>query len=311
MDNAPRAVLGVRAMDRRSQILSMLGVAAALALRPSGATAQVATAPEVPVTARTMALGGGTYGTAVSTSGIFSNPAAMGLARLYHVDSSGLYDASTGRWALGSAVADTTRTIGAGLSYTYGNAGDDDRTTHDARLALSLALADGVAIGLTGRYMNYSGPASENGRLGVAYSGMTLDAGIAVRPWRFLSLGVTGISLTNPDTALSPRAVAGGFGIFPVENIGVVGDMYWDLRSYDSPRARYSGGLEVMLQHVPLRAGYAYDETRLGGPVHTFTAGLGYIDQSFGVEAALRQDVSGASQTTMLINLRYFMRQGQ
>jgi hypothetical protein len=36
------------------------------------------------------------------------------------------------------------------------------------------------------------------------------------------------------------------------------------------------------------------------------TTSLGYIDQRFGVEAALRQEVSGGSQSTILLNLRYF-----
>ena len=82
----------------------VLGVAVALGV---AAMSPWASAQEEPVTTRTMALGGGTYGAALSTSGIYSNPAAMGLARLYHVDSSVLYQPSLSRWSLGSAVVDT------------------------------------------------------------------------------------------------------------------------------------------------------------------------------------------------------------
>ena len=51
-----------------------------------------------------------------------------------------LYQPSLSRWSLGSAVVDTTRRIGAGLSYNYGTIGGEDRSSHDARLALSVAL---------------------------------------------------------------------------------------------------------------------------------------------------------------------------
>jgi hypothetical protein len=54
--------------------------------------------------------------------------------------------------------------------------------------------------------------------------------------------------------------------------------------------------------------GYLYDTTRLNGDVHTLTAGFGYIDTAFGIEAALRQDIVGGDQTTLMINARYFYR---
>jgi hypothetical protein len=283
----------------------VLGVAVALGV---AAMSPWASAQEEPVTTRTMALGGGTYGAALSTSGIYANPAAMGLARLYHVDSSVLYQPSLSRWSLGSAVVDTTRRIGAGLSYNYGTIGGEDRSSHDARLALSVALTEGLALGVTGRYMNHSGTAAAGGQPGVAYDGFTVDAGLALRPVRFISLGVTGFSLTNPGTRLSPRALGTGFGLFPTESIGVVGDVYWNLQDADRPRMRWSGGVEVLLERAPLRLGYTFDETRSDQGIHILTAGVGYIDPSFALEAALRQEVSGGSDTTVLVNLRYFMR---
>ncbi len=282
--------------------------ATALALVPSVALGQVQTAQETPVTARTMALGGGTHAIAQSTSALYVNPAAMSQSRVYHVDSSVLWDPAQGRWSFGGAVVDSTRKVGAGLAYHYSLL-DGDTRNHDFRISLGAALAEGVSLGVTGRYLDYVGAPTANGVRGSAFSGFTVDVGIALKPWSWLALGVTGYSLSNPDTALSPLSIGGGIGIIPIDTLHLVADTVWDVTSFaDGPRARWSGGVELLASRVPLRLGYTYDDIRLNNPVHLITAGLGYIDQMFAVEAALRQEVHGGSQTTLLLNLRYFHR---
>lgn len=287
--------------------------AAAVALVPSVASGQVQTAPETPVTARTMALGGGGIAIAQSTSALYMNPGAMGMARVYHVDTSVLWDPSQDRWSFGGAIIDSSRRVGAGLAYHYSLL-DGDTRNHDLRLSLGASITDGVSLGVTGRYMDYTGvPSTVNAQnvaiRGTEYSGFTVDVGLALKPWSWLSLGVTGYSLTNPDTALSPLSIGGGIAVTPTETLNIVADTMWDLTSFaDGPRARWSGGVEFLAGHVPLRVGYIYDDIRLNNPVHLITAGIGYIDQMFGVEMAMRQEVYGGDQTTLLLNLRYFHR---
>ena len=282
--------------------------ASALALVPSVALGQVQTAPETPVTARVMALGGGGHAIAQSTSALYVNPAAMSMSRVYHVDSSVLWDPSVGRWSFGGAVVDSTRTVGAGLAYHYSLL-DGDTRNHDVRVSVGATLTEGVSLGITGRYLDYVGPATANGVRGSAYTGLTVDAGISLKPWSWLAFGITGYSLSNPDTALSPLSIGGGIGIIPVDTLHIVADTLWDLTSFaDGPRARWSGGVELLAARVPLRIGYTYDDIRLQHPVHLITAGLGYIDQMFAVEASLRQEVAGGNQSTLLLNVRYFHR---
>ncbi len=296
-------------MNARRTISTSLVTLAATMTLSSAAYAQVAGAPETPTTTRMMALGGNAQAAAQSTSGVFSNPAAMSLGRVYHVDSSILFDPTVNRWAFGGTVADTTRMVSAALSYNYSLLdGSDSRHNHDVRLGLSVLLTEGVALGVTTRYMNYDGTQSTNTRLGTAYSGLTVDVGAVVRPASFLTLAVTGYSLTNPDTALTPISVGGGVAITPVDVLSIIVDNVWDLRTFSEPRMRLNGGVELMLGHIPVRAGYLFDDTRLNGAVHTVTGGLGYLDTAFGVEAAIRQDVAGSSQTTLMLNLRYFYR---
>lgn len=294
------------AMMSRSLALPLF--VAALAL-PSVAAAQEQESSTATVTTRTMALGGSGHGISSSTSGIFVNPAAMGQTRAYHVDSSVLFDPSINRWAFGGAVADTTRErFGAGTAYTFNtiSGGENAHESHEFRLSVSANLAESISLGVTGRYMDFGGRTSANGRVGTRYEGVTVDVGALFRPVRMFTLGVTGYSLTNPDTAASPLALGTGLGFFPIENLAFAFDAYINFGTFAEPRVRWSGGAELLVQQIPIRVGYTYDDTRLTNPVHLVTAGIGYIDQRFGVEAAMRQEVSGGSQTTLLLNLRYF-----
>lgn len=286
-----------------------LPVLGAALLLPSVTRAQEQEASTSMLTTRTMALGGSGHGLSSSTSGIFVNPAAMGQTRSYHVDSSVLYDPSIDRWAFGGAVADTTRSrFGAGMAYTFNTigGGENPHESHEFRLSVSANLAESISLGVTGRYIDYGGRVTANGRLGTKYEGVTVDVGLLFRPVRMFSIGVTGYSLSDPDTATSPLALGTGIGFFPIENLAINADAFIDFGTFDTARVRWSGGAELLVQRVPIRIGYTYDDTRLRNAVHLVTAGVGYIDQRFGVEAAMRQEVSGGSQTTLLLNLRYF-----
>lgn len=256
-------------------------------------------------TPRAMGLGGAAIAAATSTSALYSNPGAMGLSRVYHVDSSFLYDPTVGRWALGGAVVDSTRSVGMGLSYVYGHTGEESRDNHDLRLSLALVLTEGVSLGATVRYMNFGGAQSTNTHLGPSYGGVTMDVGVAFRPWQFLSLGAVAYSVTNPETSMAPLSVGGGVALNPLESLSIVADGVWDLRSYDQPKARVSGGLEFMVSRVPLRGGYIWDQ---GRNTQAVTAGLGYVGDGFGLEGSLRQEVVGGSQSTLMLSLRYFYR---
>lgn len=304
-------------MSARPVRYALFAATLAAMAAPSVGFAQLSRPSELPTTTRMMALGGNAQALAQSTSGTYSNPAAMSLGRVYHVDSSVLYDPSASRWAFGGTVVDSTRMVSAAVGYTYSMLDNDTeaRKGHDIRVSLSVLLTEGIALGLTGRYMDLSTSraaprpmGSQAPRLGADYAGFTIDAGLILRPVSFLTVAVTGYSLTNPATATSPLSVGGGLAVTPIDNLNIVGDTVWDLNTFNSPRMRLSGGVELLVAHIPLRLGYLFDDTRLGGPAHTLTAGLGYIDTQFAVEASMRQDLAGGDQTSFLLNLRYFHR---
>ena len=296
-----------------------VGFGAVIALAPAAAFAQTVRLDEGPVTPRMMALGGRAEALSSSTSSMFGNPAAMGLTHSYHGDTYGMFDATTNAYGFGTALVDSTRTtITAGTSYfyTHVDTATDHREVHDWRIALSLPIGTAFGIGVTGRYLDANGgPTLTNSNMmsvlqPLAYNGFTVDAGMFLRPINQLQFTVTGYNLNNPQTTVAPLAMGAGVAFLPIPELTFVADGYMDFMTFATPRGRYSGGVELFIANrVPIRAGYAYDDIR--GGAQAVTAGLGYLDENFGVEVGLRQGIVPEPQTTLMLSLRFFYRPGQ
>lgn len=292
------------------------GVALVLAA-PSVASAQTRRLDDGPVTPRMMALGGRAEAISSSTSAMFACPAAMVATRSYHGDAYALYDPTAGRISLGSALVDSTRSlVAAGLSYVWNNVDTpgEQRRTHDTRLVLALPIGTVFGLGGTVRFLDLNaGPpvANETSTLRPsAWTGFTFDAGAFLRPAQFVQFTVTGYNLNNPDTTAAPISLGFGAAVIPIPQLTIVADGLIDFRTMGTPRGRYSGGVEVFLaNHVPLRAGYVYDHVRDGA--QAITAGLGYLDENFGVEFSMRQGIVPEPQTTLMLSLRFFYRPQQ
>lgn len=243
---------------------------------------------------------------------MFSNPASILAARGYHTELLALYDPSIGRYMFGSALTDSTRQyVSAGLSYLYsGMAGTDQRSLHDTRLNVTFAFSPNVGIGILGRYLNATGgPPLLNGTTltnAGAWAGFLFDAGVFVRPFQMLQITASGHNLNNQDTTIAPINMGVGVALTPVPILTIVADALIDFRQAGTAKGRYSGGVELFLgNHFPMRAGYAYDDLR---GTHAVTAGVGYMDENFGVEFGIRQGVAPELQTTMMLAVRYFYR---
>ncbi len=289
--------------------------AMAVTLCSSAALAQTATPvrlDEDPSTARTMALGGRAEATASSSGSMFANPASIIAARGYHTELLTMYDPTIGRYLFGSALTDSTRQyVSAGLAYFYsGIAGTDQRSMHDTRINVTFAISPNVGIGIIARYLNATGgPPLMNGSSltnAGAWAGFLLDAGLFVRPFRMLQISASGHGLNNQDTTIAPINMGVGVAFAPVSMLNIVADALIDFRQAGSAKGRYSGGVELFLgNRFPIRLGYAYDDLR---GTHAVTAGVGYMDENFGVELGLRQGVFPDMQTTLMLGVRYFYR---
>ncbi len=295
-------------------------IAAIVVCFPTIALAQ--TAPPVrlddsSLTPRMLALGGRADALANSTSSMFGNPAMMVHGRNYHVDAYGLYDPTVGRFGFGSSAIDSTRQyVAAGLSYSFNSISDsannDFRRSHDARVNLALPLGPAFGLGFTTRFLDTQPLANTPTPPRVpAFTGFTFDVGVFARPVPQLTFTVAGYSINNIDPRVSPISMGFGASVQPAPVIAIVADAYVDFRTVtDAVRGRYSGGVELFVaNHIPIRMGYAFDHIR--NSQHSLTAGVGYLDEVWGVEFGMRQGVYPELQTTLMISARFFYRPPQ
>ena len=266
---------------------------------------------------RSMAMGGSMAAVGTSTTALYENPANLPFARVYHFETFTTYVPEARRQSYGGAIADSsTNRLNGGFAGSY-NLMDPDginRTWVDLRLSLAYSIADWLAVGIAGRYMNIRqsvsrGPfgssfVSDGTPDGALWSGFTADAGVTIQPFTGLRIGSVAKNLTHPGNGLLPTVIASGVG-YTTDVFALEADALVDFDTWGHARPRFSGGGEVFLaSRVPLRVGYRYD---LGTRAHTLSTGLGYVDKRFGVELSGRRDISADHPATVLsLAVRYF-----
>ncbi|MBK8171507.1 MAG: hypothetical protein IPK60_14335 [Sandaracinaceae bacterium] len=283
-----------------SLVLAAFGV---LAAPPNLAQAQV---EETTLSARAVALGTGVRASAASTSALAQNPANLSLTRVYHLEGTTTYEPGVGRFAFGTAIVDSSSSrLGAGLSFR-GLVGGDDTAYGglDFRGGLSLPVSDALGIGVSVRYVSLPGVMPDGTQVNYA-KGLTMDAALRATLIPNLHVAVLGSNLIDRHSALVPVRVGGSASYTIADTLTLGLDAMFNL-SQNVPGAPLliGAGVEWLSGNaVPIRVGYAYDElTR----THYFTGGLGYIDQSVGIDLSIRQALSGENATYLMLGIRYF-----
>lgn len=265
-----------------------------------------------------MGMGNASTATGSSTSALYDNPANLPFSRVYHFEAWAKLVPEAARQSYGAAVADSvTNRVAGGASGSYSMMDPDgiNRKWIDARVSLAYPVADWLAVGIAGRYVNMyqdvgKGPfgsslASDGTPGGAVWNGFTADAGITVQPLTGFRIGVVGHNLTVPGTSLLPTTLSSGIGyvndVFSLEADTLIDFTTWT----NKPRPRVSVGGEIFLaSRFAIRAGWRFDA---GQKVHAVSLGLGYVDKRFGVELSGRRDVvADHPATTMMLSLRYF-----
>jgi hypothetical protein len=176
----------------------------------------------------------------------------------------------------------------------------------DLRFGLALPLGDIFLIGLTGKYITLQ--QNGNGPLGrsVASGGLrntnivqtfTFDAGVTFRPVPMFAISFTGQNLSNPETSLLPLMGGVGLGLGTAD-FSLNADAVIESRTFDKTSLRVNGGGEVLLaDRVALRAGYRFDQ---GLESHALSAGAGYVDQKYSIDASFRRGVAGPAYTAIV-----------
>lgn len=294
-------------------VLAAPSIAGAQAVAPAPAREAGSTTPPLPdtmETARGMAMGLGARASASSTSGLAYNAAGMSIGRHYHIESAIVYEPQAARFATGGGLIDSHSgpvNMGVDFRYVHGN-GEDGHGGYDGRVALGLPLGDHFAIGATGRYMSFWREGEENADPWAEH--ITLDASIRVTPIPGLHFAALGYNLIDVGSPLVPVQV-GGSASYTIDNTFTLAfDALCDLTTFQfedgsiRPEGLFGGAAEYFTGEVPIRAGYLYDT---GRDIHYVTAGAGWMNDDLGVDVAVRQQVNGELNTSLLASFRYFV----
>jgi hypothetical protein len=272
-------------------------------------------------TTRSAGMGGALRAAGNGTTGLFLNPANLALTRVYHIEAIGEITPEVGRQVYGGAVVDsTTNRLAGGTAITGGfmDPSGTDRSWMDIRLGLAFPINDSFYIGLGGRYLklteNGNGPfgtSKASGGLKDPSGGRfalvnipTFDAGVTVKLANIVHIGLTGQNLTYPNNGYLPTTAGGGIAV-ATQDFTIEADAIADFNSYLSPTARVmAGGEYLLINHIPLRAGYRYDQ---GANSHALSAGVGYLAREFSVEASVRRTVAGPPATMIFFGAAYFL----
>ncbi len=272
-------------------------------------------------TTRESAMGGALRAAGNGTTAPFLNPANIALTQVYHIEAMANVTPENGHQVYGGVVVDsTTNRLAGGVSVTGGfmDPSGLDRSWVDIRLALSFPITQSIFIGVGGRYLKLTeqgfgpfGDSKVSGGLkdpsGGRFSTVnlpTFDAGFTLKLGDLVHIGLSGQNLTFPDNGYLPTMAGGGIAVanedFTIEADGVA-----DFNSYDGPRARAMiGGEYLLVNHVPLRLGYRYDQ---GANSHQISGGVGYLAREFSVEGSVRRTLVGPDATMLFFGVSYFL----
>ncbi|HEX9051273.1 MAG TPA: hypothetical protein VF841_12145 [Anaeromyxobacter sp.] len=287
-----------------------IGLALALLAR-----AAVAAAAETPAPAgfpdlagpRALALSA-SIGVAAGNEGIWVNPGAIAARRRYSVETGGFVDRrgadTDARFYGGSVVDSLSSPVAGAVSYVRSDRGDYSGNAWNGVLAG--AVAQGLYLGVGGKYLSMKGDPARNER---NVSAATVDAGLLWQVAEYVSLGAAGYNLVSIATpVVAPMGFGAGVGVGTDRSVQVTADWRADLDRRQKTTNRWAVGAEVLLgELVPVRAGWMKDET-LGGS--WWSVGAGLVTRSgVAIDFGYRQSTVDPSARTLAATLKLFLFQ--
>jgi hypothetical protein len=262
---------------------------------------------------RSLAMGGAGRADARGDEAPLLNPSGMSLARFYTIQGHYQLTNPGGGQVVHASVVDSTSSfnLSGGAYYTYRTAsvnGFPRSTGHEAGVLVSAPFGDRVMLGVTGKYLQLAGgaPAPDGA---ARHSGLTLDAGITIRPVAALTLGVVGYNLHDLSTSLAPTSLGYGAAVNVVPELIIAADLFHDFTTWDATRGvrtTVAAGVDyTWAQSTAFRAGVGHDGSRDHGYV---SAGFAAMSDIGAVDLSLRQDITGTGKvTTFIASLRLFV----
>lgn len=263
-------------------------------------------------TARGVGMGTGGRATAMSTSALAYNPAALAMGRLYHVEGNVdyIYGDTT---ALGASIVDSsTSSIGAGVSFRGFLSGDKGLKGYDGKVALAFGFTEQISLGLGGRLIDLYTEREVTDETGTVTTeehelgkGFTMDASFRIMPTPGLHVAILSYNFIDRESQYLPVMAGGSVGAEFGGGMLATVDVLTDVSSYDDPQVIAGGGVEFMIANkAPLRGGYAFDGAR---KLHTLSLGLGYTDKRVGIDIGVSREVSGGKDLRINAGMRYYV----
>ena len=293
-------------------ILRALIIALSLLLVPLSAHAREEGAP-----AAALGIGDAVRATATGASGLFFNPAGIGLLSQYSLEAGYTFSEDMTGHALGASAVDSKTNaalaMGVGYAYLMGKEDEVNREGHQIRGAISSGWRwedFAFRVGVGGRYLTI-----ENTALG-GEEFFTLDAGLVMEIVQMFRIGVAAQNLIDTRTSAhrdanlnanprAPRNIGVGAAL-SIDAFQVSFDAAMDLQT--DPKdlfVEYGVGAQYLIANiVVMRAGF-----KMGGMEdhQTVTFGAGYVSEMLAADVSVAKRVDQDGGIVASFALRYFL----
>lgn len=284
----------------RAQTPAPTGVASV----PGDATAPP---PSNYLTPRQIGMAGAGMASAAGSTALVYNPANLGIAPVYHVETGFSYLVGENAFGIQTAIVDSiTQKIAIGSSFRniFGG-GSQNFDGWDLRLGAGMPLSESIAAGVGLRYLKIDGYSrfDSGQRVGEEVNGFTIDAAIRVTLGSKFHIAALAYNLIDLDSSLAPTQVGGSVAVSIVESFSIGADFLSDLNSFSYTTFLLSLGGEYFLKDmIPIRVGYRND---FGRGVQTISNSVGFVNEQLSVEFAWNFHWGAIAESQMLFTLRY------
>lgn len=249
---------------------------------------------------RGIALSGALRGTVSLNEAIYFNPAAFAFASRYSIDGgvSFLPNPAPAWIYSGSVVDSQTKWLSGGFGYYYKGMGTaaEKKTENAYHLALSKVLSNMIAIGATGKYIEFKDAFDEREVLDI-------DAGAFLVLTPTIQLGIVGHNLIEKDpNFVRQLAIGSRFQVldFFFASVDLLKEAAGDLTENISLHA----GMEMVRENGwVVQGGLSLSDKPLQ---NLYSAGIGWSQHKFGLFYAFQNSMDGLSRQTHALNLRVF-----
>ncbi|MBN2530939.1 MAG: hypothetical protein JXR76_31420 [Deltaproteobacteria bacterium] len=271
--------------------------------------------------ARMLAMGGALRASNSNTSAVYLNPAAMGMAHVYHLNVkyqyTGLDKLHNGGLAIVDSITHHILSAGVSLDYLRAAREDSDFKSLDIRLAGAVNIREVFFVGVTGRFLRVAHDV-ESGSVGpnrlpalpkngdaMQASGLTLDVGLAAKLGDIVSIGLTASNISDTGSLYAPIELGGGIAAL-IKNIWLLElDLIADFTSYEKTEMALQLGTEFILkQQFSFRGGF---DREFHFDVSSYSLGFGYATTRFAVDLGFKQDIEYIERFRIALGFRFFI----